>query len=184
MDQPPGTKGRAAVFTAHPNALYSQVVGTPRTKAQTFSPGWYLQLRLKVSLYKPRPSSLPLCLRHAVASSSPPDRSSSAAAPRRPPYPRLVSTPLLRPASALLLRLASAPRSSSLERTPSSSPAPTSLVLTGARRAFTALPHRSSPELSPRALPHRRAAESSPRCHTEARRAFSERAASPAEPCN
>ena len=39
VDQPPGTKGRAAVFAARPKALYSQVGGTPGTKAHTFSLG-------------------------------------------------------------------------------------------------------------------------------------------------
>ena len=38
VDQPPGTKGGAAVFAARQNALYSRVVATPGTKAQTFSP--------------------------------------------------------------------------------------------------------------------------------------------------
>ena len=39
VDQPPGTKGGGAVFVARQNALYSRVMATPRTKAQTFSPG-------------------------------------------------------------------------------------------------------------------------------------------------
>ena len=39
VDQPPGTKGGAAVFAARQNALYSWVVATPGTKAQTFNPG-------------------------------------------------------------------------------------------------------------------------------------------------
>ena len=39
VDQPPGTKGGATVFAARPNALYSRVVGTPGTIAQTFCLG-------------------------------------------------------------------------------------------------------------------------------------------------
>ena len=50
VDQPPGTKGGAAVFVARPNALYSWVVGTPGTKAQTFSPGCNNSPGLKVEL--------------------------------------------------------------------------------------------------------------------------------------
>ena len=36
---PPRTKGRAAVFAARPNALYSRVVATPGTKAPPLVPG-------------------------------------------------------------------------------------------------------------------------------------------------